>query len=106
MAELGKGSPIKAPPSSDSPSMVAQQHGIAEKEAVANKGVALDATKPPAAPRDPLKEKDVSSTMEIVLATLLVPAKGDLKSKDSGSLEAILSQSTKAPPKEKFVIKK
>ena len=54
--------------------MVAQQHGIAEKEAVANKGVALDATKPPAAPRDPLKEKDVSSTMEIVLATLLVPA--------------------------------
>ena len=39
--------------------MVAQQHGIAEKEAVANKGVALDATKPPVVPQDPLKEKKV-----------------------------------------------
>ena len=44
--------------------------------------------------------------MEIVLATLPLPAKGDLKSKDAGSSEAALSQSTKAPPKEKIVIKK
>ena len=44
--------------------------------------------------------------MEIVLATLTLLAKGDLKSKDSGSSEAALSQTTKGPPKEKIVIKK
>ena len=44
--------------------------------------------------------------MKIVLATLPVPAKGDLKGKDQGFLEAALSQSTKAPPKDKIVIKK
>lgn len=44
--------------------------------------------------------------MEIVLATLPVPDKGDLKSKGSESSKAALSQSTKALPKEKIVIKK
>ena len=44
--------------------------------------------------------------MEIVLATLPLPAKGDVKSKDSGSSEAALSQSIKGPPKGKIVIKK
>ncbi|KAK9998126.1 hypothetical protein SO802_017729 [Lithocarpus litseifolius] len=106
VAEFGKGGPAKVPPSSDSPSKEAQQHGVAEKEANANKGVPLDATKPPAIPQDRLKEKEVPFTMETVLATLPVPAKGDLKSKDSGSSETTLSQSTKAPPKEKIVIKK
>ena len=66
----------------------------------------LDATKPPATPQDPPKEKEVPSIMEIVLATLPLPAKDDLKSKDSGSSEPALSQSTKGPPKEKIVIKK
>ena len=65
-----------------------------------------DATKPPTVPQDPPKEKEVPSTMEIVLATLLLPTKGDLKSKDSGSSKVALSQSTKGPPKEKIVIKK
>ena len=106
VAELGKGSPTKVPPSSDSPSEEAHQHGVTEKQADANKGVAPDATKPPAVPQDPIKEKEVPSKMEIVLATLLVPTKGDLKSKDSGSSEAALFQSTKALPKEKIVIKK
>ena len=44
--------------------------------------------------------------MEIVLATLPLLAKGDLKSKDSGSSEAALPPSTKGLPKEKIVIKK
>ena len=65
-----------------------------------------NATQPPAAPQDPPKEKEVPSTMEIVLATLPLPAKGDLKSKGPGSSEPTLSQSTKGPPKEKIVIKK
>ena len=43
--------------------------------------------------------------MEIVLATLPLPAKGDPKGKDQGSSEATVSQS-KAPLKEKIVIKK
>ena len=55
------------------------------------KGMAPNATKPPAAPQDPFKEKKVPPRMEIVLATLLVLAKGDLKGKDQGSLEAALS---------------
>ena len=44
--------------------------------------------------------------MEIVLATLHVPAKGDLKGKGPKALEAALTQSTKAPAKDKIVIKK
>ena len=68
--------------------------------------MALDATKLLTAPQDPPKEKEVPSTMKIVLATLPLPAKGDLKSKDSGSSEVALSQSTKGSPKEKIVIKR
>ena len=44
--------------------------------------------------------------MDIVLATLPLLAKGDLKSKDSGSSKVALSQPTKGPPKEKIVVKK
>ena len=44
--------------------------------------------------------------MEIVLATLPMPAKGDLTSKGLEASEAALTQSTKAPAKEKIVIKK
>ena len=43
--------------------------------------------------------------MEIVLATLPLPAKGDPKGIDQGSLEAAVPQS-KAPPLGKIVIKK
>ena len=50
MAKLEKGSMAKVPPSSDSPSEEAQQHRVAEKGADANKGVASNATKPPAVP--------------------------------------------------------
>ena len=70
------------------------------------KGVALDATKPSTALQDPSKEKEVPPRMEIVLATLPMPTKGDPKGKDQGSSEAALSQSSKAPPKETIVIKK
>ena len=74
------------------------------KEAEMTKGVGLDATKPTAAPQDPTKDKE-ASRMQIVLATLPLPAKGDPKSTNQGSSEATVSQS-KAPPKEKIVIKK
>ena len=44
--------------------------------------------------------------MEIVLTTLPVPAKGDLKGKGLEASEATLTQSTKAPAKDKIVVKK
>ena len=68
--------------------------------------MAPNATKPPAVPQDPPKEKEVPSTIEIVLATLPLAAQGDLKSKDLESSDAALSHTTKGPPKEKIVIKK
>jgi len=43
--------------------------------------------------------------MEIVLASLLVPAKGDPKGTELGSSEAAVQQS-KAAPKGKIIIKK
>ena len=67
--------------------------------------MAHDATKPSAAPQDPPKVKEVPFKMEISLAILPVPAKGDLKGKGPKSSEAALTESTKAPTKEKIVIK-
>ena len=107
VAELEKDSPEKVPLPSGSPPKEAKQLGVAEKEANTTKGVALDAIKPPIAPQDPSKEKKVPPRMEIGnVATLPMPAKGDPKGKDQGSLEAAFSQSSKAPPKEKIVTKK
>ena len=55
--------------------------GLLKKKLMLTRGVASDATKPLVVSQDPPKEKEVPSTMEVVLATLLLPAKGDLKSK-------------------------
>ena len=94
----------KALPSSGSPPKVAERPGVNEKEAEVTKGVLLDATKPPAVPHDPTKDNKASK-MEIVLATLLIPTKGDPKGTDKGSLEVVAQQS-KVPPLGKIVIKK
>ena len=50
VAEVGKTNLAKALASFNNPFEVAQQHEVAEKEADVDKGVAPDATKPPAAP--------------------------------------------------------
>ena len=50
VVNIGKASPAKIFPSPDSPSKVAKQLGVVEKEANTTKGVAIDATKPLAAP--------------------------------------------------------
>ena len=78
MADLERSSPNKVLPSFGSPQKVAEQPGVNEKEAEVIKGVALDATKPPAAPQDPTKDKE-APRMKIILATLPLPAKGDPK---------------------------
>ena len=106
VANIGKDSLTKAPLSLDTPSKEAKQPGVVEKETDTTNGVAHDATKPSAAPQDPPKVKEVPFKMEIALAILPVPAKGDLKGKGPKSSEATLTQSTKAPTKDKIVIKK
>ena len=65
---------------------------------------AIAATKPPTAPKDFPKEKEASHKMEIVLATLPVPTKEDLKGKGPESSAAAPAQTTKAPAKDKLVI--
>ena len=44
--------------------------------------------------------------MEIILATLPMPTKGDLKGKGPEASEVALTQSTKAPGRDKIIIKK
>ena len=68
------------------------------------KEVTLDATVPPTTPQDPSKDKE-DTIMEIVLASLPIPAKGDSKGPNQGSLE-VAAQHTKAPPPGKIIIKK
>ena len=75
-----------------------------EKRVEVKKEVALDVTKPPVDNRDSSKEKE-GSKMEIVLASLLIHAKGDSKWPNQESLEAIVHQ-PKAFPQGKIVIKK
>ena len=66
------------------------------EEAEVTKGVATDATKPSAASQDPIKENE-ASRMEIILASLPIPAKGDSIGADQGSLEAAVQQSKASP---------
>lgn len=77
----GKGSPTKISPSSSSPSKVEEQAKATEKEKESSKGVVLENTKPLVAPKDPSKGKESSKDLEIILATLPLPAKEDPKGK-------------------------
>ena len=78
VANLEKSNTEKIPPSSSNPPKVAEQLKVNEKRAEVKKEVALDVTKPPVDNRDSSKEKE-GSKMEIVLASLPIPAKGDSK---------------------------
>ena len=62
---------------------------VNEKETKETKGVAPDATKPPTTPQDLTKDKEAPK-IEIVLASLPLPAKGNPKGTDQGSSEAAL----------------
>ena len=104
VANPEKRSPSKVLPSSRSPPKVAEQPGTNEKVTEETKVVAFDATKPLTFPQDPAKEKE-APRMELVLATLPIPSKGDPTSIGQGRLEATIPQS-QAPPHGKIVIKK
>ena len=97
--DIGEDNPAKALPPFDNLPKEAEQLGVVEKEKNTTKGVALDATKPPATPKDSSKEKEASHNMEIVLATLPMPAKEDLKGKGPASVPAETAKSTKATRK-------
>ena len=95
--DAGKESPAKALPLVNSLSKEAEQPEVAEKEADITKEVAHDAVQPPAAPKDPSKEKEASHNMEIVLETLPMPIKEDLKGKGLASFTVAFAQPAKPP---------
>ena len=103
-ANAGKESPAKTLPLVQSPSKETKQPKVAKKLAEVTKEVAHDAIQPQAAPKDPSKEKEASHNMEIVLATLPIPTKEDLKGKGPAS-STIASTEPPKIPKDKLVIK-
>nr|POE95012.1 hypothetical protein CFP56_27076 [Quercus suber] len=74
-ADLHTGSPAEVIPSPNSPSKEAKQTEVHEREEDTTKGVALDATKLEAAPKDPYKGNEAFSNFEIILATLPISTK-------------------------------
>ncbi|KAK9998051.1 hypothetical protein SO802_017654 [Lithocarpus litseifolius] len=78
-ANEGKENPTKVLPTANIPPKEAEQSEVVEKAADSTKEVANDANLPPATPKDPSKEKEASHNIEILLETLLIPTKEDLK---------------------------
>ena len=99
-ADEGKESPTEALPTANISPEAAEQFKVVEKAVDTTKEVAYDAHLPLAAPKDPSKEKEASHNMEIVLATLPILTKEDLKDKG-------LASSTQPPKilKDNLVIK-
>ena len=62
--------------------------------------------KPPTVTQDPPTKKEAPKKMEIILATLQLPAMADPTSKGIEASKATSTQLVKGPPKEKLVIKK
>ena len=62
--------------------------------------------KPLTVSQDPSAEKEAPKKMEIILATLPLPAKADLANKGPEASEAAFTQPIHGPPKDKIVIKK
>ena len=94
-ADEGKENPTKALPTANISPKAVEQSEDARKVADTTKEVAHDAHLPSAAPKDPFKEKEASHNMEIVLTTLPIPSKEDLKGKGPTSTTAASTQ----PPK-------
>ena len=94
-ADEGKENPTKALPIANISPKAVEQSEDARKVADTTKEVAHDAHLPSAAPKDPFKEKEASHNMEIVLTTLPIPSKEDLKVKGPESTTVVSTQ----PPK-------
>lgn len=100
-ANRDKGNPAKIPPSFSSPPKVAEQAKATEKEKDASKGVVPETMKPSVAPKDFSKGRESSKDLEIVIATLPIPAKEDPKGKDPASTTFEVIKLTKGTEKEK-----
>ena len=87
-ADEGKESPAKALPAANISSKGAKSSNDAKKAANNTKEGAHDAALPLVVPRVPSMEKEASHSMQIVLATLPIPPKEDLKGKDQASTMA------------------
>ena len=90
-ANDGKESLTKVLPSVNILSKEIEQPKVTEKATNITKEVVHDANLPPTVPKDPSKEKEASYNMEIVLATLLIPTKEDLKGKGPTSSTVVAS---------------
>ena len=97
-------SPPKAPPAANTSSEETEQAEGVTKVGDVNKGVVQGFDLPLTAPKDPSKEKEASQNMELVLATLPIPSKEDLKDKTKVSSTAGNTQPPK-DSKEKLVIR-
>ncbi|KAL0000073.1 hypothetical protein SO802_019675 [Lithocarpus litseifolius] len=95
-----KGIPTKALPSSNNPPKEAEQAGAVEKAKDTTKGVVPEATKPLAAPKDPLRIKTPPQSLEIVLGTLPMFTKEDSKGKGPTSTTVATAKPTKATAKD------
>ena len=102
----GKDSMVNAPTSFDKAAKEVEHPGVTEKEKNDNQGVVPDAVKPPVVTQDPHANKEASKKMEIILATLPLPAKVDPASKGPKASEAVSTQPIHGPPKDNIVIKK
>ena len=100
----GKESPTKALPSTNISSKDVKPSEDAKKVADLTKEAARDAALPLVAPKDSSKDKEVSQSMEIMLATLPIPSKEELQGKGQASTTTASTQSPKKP-KDKLVIK-
>ena len=86
MTDSEKENPHEVPPPPSSPPKLAEQPKASEKEVEMNKEVAFDTNMPPVVPQDPSKDKE-DTKMEIVLANLPIPTKGDSQGADQWSSE-------------------
>ena len=106
MVEVSKDSTTNVTTTYVNLSEEAKRPKATEKEKNSNQVVTPDAMKPPSTSQDTSTEKEASKTMEIVLASLPLPAKPDPASKGPEVSEVATAQPTGGLPKEKIVIKK
>ena len=103
-ADEGKESPTKTLPTANISPNAAEQSEDSKKATDTTNEVAQDAHLPPDTPKEPSKEKKASHNMKIMLATLPIPFKEDLKGKGPTSITVASTQPPKTQ-KDKLVIK-
>nr|POF10025.1 hypothetical protein CFP56_46373 [Quercus suber] len=100
--DKGKANPSKAPPIANISSKEAGQAEDTKKLGDTTKEMAYDVAMPPVAPKDPSKEKETSQGMEVMLETLPIPPKEDLKGQGQASTTTASTQPPKNP-KDKLI---